>query len=96
MGRPKLPNSSAEISAEITRVQSETQTHLRQLEERRRVAETRENQRRGELIMAYLSRPTADDLRRALGHLVEESDRPLFMLDESHEVELAAGQKGIR
>lgn len=96
MGRPKLPNSSAEISAEITRVQSETEAHLRQLEERRRVAETRENQRRGELIMAYLSRPAADDLRRTLGHLVEESDRPLFMLDESHDAQFAAEQKEIR
>ena len=83
MGRPKLPISSGEISAEISRVQTETQAHLRQLEERRRLAETRENQRRGELIMACLSRPAADDLRQALRHLLEESDRSLFMLGDS-------------
>jgi hypothetical protein len=90
MGRPKLPIGSAEISAEIARLQAETQAHLLQLEERRRIAETRENQRRGELIMAYLSRPAADDLRQALRHLVEESDRSLFMLDDSHGGKLAS------
>lgn len=82
MGRPRLPTSSAAISAEIARVENESQAHLRQLEERRRVAEMRENQRRGELIMAYLSRPDADELRRALLSLAQQSDRSLFALDE--------------
>lgn len=83
MGRPKLPITSAEISAEIARVQNDSQTQLRQLEDRRRIAEMRENQRRGELIITYLNGPNADELRRILRALVAQDDRSLFELEES-------------
>src|SRR5690348_16867091 len=83
VGRPKLPITSADISAEIARVQHESQAQLRQLEERRRVAETRENQRRGELIMTYLNRSKGDELRALLHTLVDQTDRSLFALDDS-------------
>lgn len=65
MGRPKSPITSADISAEITRVQKESQAQLRRLEERRLVAETHENQRRGELIMTYLNRSNGDECPNA-------------------------------
>lgn len=82
MGRPKLAITSAELSAEISRVQQENQAHLRQLEERRRTAETRENERRGQLILHYLRSGRAIELRQALLLLVEPGDRSLFLLDE--------------
>ena len=83
MGRPKSPITSADISAEITRVQNESQAQLRRLEERRLVAETRENQRRGELIMTYLNRSSGAELRALLRTLVDQTDRSLFALDDA-------------
>lgn len=83
MGRPKLSITSAEIAAEIMRIQDESQAQLRQLQERRRVAETRENQRRGELIMSYLNRSSGAELRALLRTLVDQADRSLFALDDS-------------
>ena len=83
MGRPKTPITSADISAEIARVQTESQAQIRRLEERRLLAETRENQRRGALIMSYLDRSNGDQLRALLGTLVDQTDRSLFALDDS-------------
>ena len=82
MGRPKSPTTSAEISAQIARVQQETQAQVKQLEERRRTAEARENQRRGELIISYLAGPKGADLHRLLRSIVEPRHRPLFGLQE--------------
>jgi DNA helicase IV len=81
MGRPKLPTTSAEISAQIARIQEESQAQVRQLEERRRVAEARENQRRGELLTGYLAGTRAADLRRILRSIVNPEDRELFGLE---------------
>ena len=78
MGRPKLATSAAEISAEISRVQQEARAHLRQLEERRRLAETRENERRGQLILNYLSGEHGTELRRILTQIAEPEDVMLF------------------
>lgn len=83
MGRPRLAITSAEISAEIARLQNAAQAQVRQLEERRRAAQIRENERRGELIMSYLERASGADLRRVLGALVDPADRQLFALDEA-------------
>lgn len=85
MGRPKLPTSSAEISAEISRVQQETQAHVRQLEERRRLAETRENERRGQLILDYLSGERGTELRHILTQIAEPEDVMLFSTDQRRE-----------
>ena len=85
MGRPKSPATSAEFSARIARVQEETQAQVRQLEERRRAAEARENQRRGELISSYLAGPKASDLRQVLRLIVEQRDRQLFDLEEQRD-----------
>jgi hypothetical protein len=84
MGRPKLASTAAEISAQIARVQRETLAQVKQLEERRRTAEARENQRRGELIVSYLAGAKRADLRRILRSIVEKEDRQLFELQEQH------------
>ena len=82
MGRPKSPTTSAEIAAQIERVQHDSQAQVRQLEERQRVAEARENLRRGELILSYLREPKGAELRRILRSIVEPRDRQLFDLQE--------------
>ena len=87
MGRPKSTTSSADISAEIARLQEESQMRLRQLEERRRAAQARENQRRGELVAAYLSRPDGRDLRRMLLNLADPADQSLFVIGDHAAVE---------
>lgn len=81
MGRPKLPTTSAEISAEISRVQQETQAHLRRLEESRRLAETRENERRGQLILKYLGGERGMELRHILTQVAAPEDVMLFSSD---------------
>ena len=80
MGRPKTPITSADISAEIARLQEESQARLRELEARRRAAQARENQRRGELIATYLCRADGADLRRVLFKLADKADRSLFVV----------------
>ena len=88
MGRPKLAATAAELSAEIARVQSETQAQMRQLEERRRAAEARENQRRGELLKVYLARESGAELCRILRAIVEPEHRELFGLaQDSNSIE---------
>jgi hypothetical protein len=69
MSRQKKPQSSAEIEAQIRRLQ----------EERERVIAT-EDQRRGALIRECLSGRNGDELRTALQRAVSARDAHLFDL----------------
>lgn len=81
MGRPKNHLSSAEIEAQIARVQRERDDEVKRLDAKRRDAQAVENRRRGELLTGYLAGPRGDDLRRILDTLATPKDRALFGLD---------------
>ena len=81
MGRPKNQLSSAEIEAQIARVQRERDDEVKRLDAKRRDAQGVENRRRGELLTGYLTGPKGDDLRRILDILAAPKDRALFGLD---------------
>lgn len=85
MGRPRLPITADEISVEIARLAKQTQAQMRELEERRRSAEARENQQRGQLISVYLKGPGGDHLRGALRALVSTEHRALFGIVDASE-----------
>lgn len=81
MGRPKTNRSSAEIEAQIARVQRERDDEVKRLDGIRREAQAVENRRRGELLTTYLGGPKGDDLRRILDAVAAPKDRPLFGLN---------------
>jgi len=95
MGRPRIATTSAELSAQIARVQTATQAQVRELEERRRVVKARENQRLGELLCAYLEGPIGADLRRILSTVVQPQDRELFNLAEEPEPKRSINARGL-
>ena len=84
MARPKLHRGSANLDAEIARIQRETEARLHELQAERREAEAREDRRRGEVVRTCLERPDADELRRVLAGIVGAKDRPLFGLSAPH------------
>ena len=69
MSRPKKPQTSAEIEAEIRRLQEEKQR-----------AVVVEDQRRGELLREYLDGRNGDAIRTAVGRVVGARDAYLFGL----------------
>lgn len=71
MSRPKKPQTSAEIAAEI-----------RRLEEERERAIAAEDQRRGELLRGYLDGKNSDAIRATLGRVVGPRDAYLFGIDK--------------
>jgi hypothetical protein len=78
MARPKLHRNSAELDAEITRIQREAEAQLQRLLEERRDAEGREDRRRGEVIRACLTGAHAEEVRRVLALCVAPKDAALF------------------
>jgi hypothetical protein len=70
MTRAKRRQSSADVDAEIRRLQAERQRLI-----------DAEDQRRGALIREYLSAPSGGALRAALGPLVSRRDATLFRLE---------------
>ena len=81
MGRPKVHVSSAELDAQIARIQAERDAEIARLLERRQEAERAEHHRRGELLAEYLDGPEGASIRRALAPAVAPRDRALFALD---------------
>ena len=83
MPRSKSPTNSAEIKAQIERMQRDQAAEIRKLQARRREAEADENRRRGELLMRYLGAKNGAELRQALAPFVAPDDRPLFGLRDA-------------
>lgn len=76
MSRPKRPQTSAEIAAEI-----------RRLEEEKQRAIAAEDQRRGELLRGYLDGKNGDSIRAALGRVIAPRDAHLFGIDKGGRVD---------
>ena len=76
MSRPKRPQTSAEIAAEI-----------RRLEEEKQRAIAAEDQRRGELLRGYLDGKNGDAIRAALGRVIGPRDAYLFGIDKGGRTE---------
>lgn len=76
MSRPKKPQTSAEIAAEI-----------RRLEEEKQRAIAVEDQRRGELLRGYLGGKNGDAIRATLGRVVGPRDAYLFGVDKGGRVD---------
>lgn len=74
MSRPRKPQTSAEVEAEIRRL----------LEAKERLVAD-EDQRRGALLREYLGRPDGDVLRGALSSFTDPRDRYLFGLDAARD-----------
>ena len=85
MSRPKRPQTSAEVDAEIRRL----------LEAKERLVAT-EDQRRGELLREYLSRPDGGALRSALASFTGERDAYLFGLESTRELRSVGTRGGAR
>jgi hypothetical protein len=75
MSRPRRPQTSADVDAEIRRL----------LEAKERLVAT-EDQRRGELLREYLARPSGEALRDALALFTAERDAYLFGLESTPEL----------
>jgi hypothetical protein len=75
-----LHRDSIQLDEEIARIQRESQAEVERLQEARREALAREDNRRGELLRQYLAGPHDDDLRRALDMISGQKDRALFGL----------------
>ena len=86
MTRPKRHQSSADVDAEIRRLEAE----------RRRLLDA-EDQRRGALIREYLDTPNGHALREALGPFVSPRDVSLFGLSAtSHDDPNVTGPRRAR
>ena len=72
MTRPKRLTTSADIEAEIRRLESEKQRAI-----------AAEDQRRGALIREYLAGPNGGALRTALADVVSSRDAFLFGIDRT-------------
>jgi hypothetical protein len=72
MSRPRNPQTSADVDAEIRRL----------LEAKQRLVAT-EDQRRGELLREYLTRPDGEALRDVLAAFAGDRDAYLFGLERT-------------
>lgn len=79
--RPRSSPSSADLDAEIARVQREQEARITELTRRKRDAEAAENARRGHLVQQYLGGEHGPELRRALAAIVAPRDRQLFGIE---------------